>query len=66
MKYEKSILSTYSIHSHVQWEISETRTRVSFPALVRVRPSLASIAIMGDVSCFFEMDKQSSPGLSVQ
>jgi hypothetical protein len=40
--------------------------RVSFPALTRVRLSLASIAIMGDVSCFFEMDKQSSPGLSVQ
>ena len=42
-----------TIHSHVQWEISQTRMRVSFAALVRVRLSLASIAITGDVGLFF-------------
>lgn len=40
-------------HSHVQWEISETRVGVSFAALTRVRLLLASIAITGDVGLFF-------------
>ena len=48
-----SIVLTGSIHSHVQWEINETRMRASFPALVRVRLVLASIALAGDVRLFF-------------
>ena len=43
---------TSTIHSHVQWEINETRMRASFPALVRVRLVLASIAFAGDVGSF--------------
>ena len=44
---------TSTIHSHVQWEITETRMRASFAALVRVRLVLASIALAGDVGLFF-------------
>ncbi len=45
-------------HSHVQWEINRTRMRASFPALVRVRLSLASIAITGDVGFFCKLNSQ--------
>ena len=44
---------TSTIHSHVQWEITQTLVRVSFAALTGVRLSLASIAFAGDVGRFF-------------
>ena len=37
-----SQLGSFATHSHVQWEISETRARVSFTALVRVRLLLSA------------------------